>query len=204
MRSPVFMCSRTNVQPFFSKNVRQRIMKMHIPGIRPQDLVKEPNVYRYVQFLTETRRVYWIFEHMVPVDHRMRRIDALNEDITNICRNMDVPEPHLIPGGPGEEYASLLSGLVASKNVPAVTCHMYTFYFANAAGGSMIGDYLCQALQLGSSSALTFYEQDAEVLKDIRQDLDAKASAWTEDQRQTCMEEVPRAFEASLKLLEIL
>lgn len=171
--------------------------------VRPQDLIKEPNVYRYVQFLTETRRVYWIFEHMVPIDHRMRRIDALTEDITTICKNMDVPEPHLIPGGPGEEYASLLSGLIASKNVPAVTCHMYTFYFANAAGGSMIGDYLCQALQLGSS-ALTFYEQDAEVLKDIRRDLDAKAFTWTEEQRQTCIDEVPRAFEASLKLLEIL
>jgi heme oxygenase len=193
-------CSKPN---FFSSGVRQRIMKMHVPGVRPQDLIKEPNVYRYVQFLTETRRVYWIFEHMVPIDHRMRRIDALTKDITNICQNMDVPEPHLIPGGPGEEYASLLSGLVASKNVPAVTCHMYTFYFANAAGGSMIGDYLCQALQLGSS-ALTFYEQDAEVLKDIRQDLDTKASRWTDEQRQKCMEEVPRAFEASLKLLEIL
>lgn len=197
------MCSKPPA--FFSSGVRQKVMKMHVPNLRPQDLIKEPNVYRYVQFLTETRRVYWIFEHMVPVDHRMRRIDALTKDITNLCRNMNVPEPHLIPGGPGEEYASLLSGLVASRNVPAVTCHMYTFYFANAAGGSMIGEYLRDALQLGpEGSSLTFYEQDAEVLKDIRQDLDAKASRWTEEQRQTCMEEVPRAFESSLKLLEIL
>lgn len=80
---------------------------------------------------------------------------------------------------------------------------MYTFYFANAAGGAMIGEYLRETLHLGARN-LTFYEHDAEVLKNIREDLDVRASRWTEDERQTCMDEVPRAFDRSLKLLEIL
>jgi len=110
--------------------------------------------------------------------------------------------PEAAPGGSGATYVEYLEAL-AVRDPPAFLCHFYNQYFAHTAGGRMIGNQMSDKLLDGKD--LEFYQWDgdlAEMMAQVKADINRVAEGWSEEQRQHCLEETEKSFKMSGQLLQ--
>jgi heme oxygenase len=133
----------------------------------------------------------------------LERSAALKEDLDWFVKTyptITIPPPG--PHGPG--YSAHLRDL-AANSMPKFICHYYNHMFAHTAGGRMIGKSM--ATKLLDSHTLKFYEWEGDVKelgKATVKKIDAIAAAWTEEERQMCLEETGQSFMYSGALMVYL
>ena len=207
----------------FIDELRSYAMRLHTKEQAPKEGQAEspkekepwkPTREGYLQFLLESREVYRAFEAITHsgaasfdgkfVNTGLERTSALDADIEYMQKHFEMNPQVTLIDGPGQSYARFLHEL-SSSSPPAFLCHYYNFYFAHTAGGRMIGAQVSKSVLDGWMGE--FYKWDGDVRKlldSVRGSINNVADSWSEEEKQACIEETPRTFEYSGKLLRCL
>jgi heme oxygenase (biliverdin-producing, ferredoxin) len=134
----------------------------------------------------------------------LERSDALSRDIEWLCSSKSVEPLAFRESGPGNTYVQKLQSL-AAEDIPAFMCHWYNVNFAHTAGGRMIGKAVSDRILDGAELDFYTYNGDVKELGDkVKEDLEAVAQSWTEEDRQRSVEQTPEAFKYSGALLKCI
>ncbi|VVB16425.1 unnamed protein product [Arabis nemorensis] len=112
----------------------------------------------------------------------------------------EIPEPM----APGITYSQYLKD-IANKDPLAFVCHFYNIYFAQSAGGRMIGTKISERIL--NNKELEFYKWDgqlSELLQNVRERLNKVAELWTREEKNHCLEETAKLFKFSGEILRLL
>mmetsp|Transcript_39919 Transcript_39919/g.124849 ORF Transcript_39919/g.124849 Transcript_39919/m.124849 type:complete len:250 (-) Transcript_39919:352-1101(-) len=218
---------------FVQGDLRAAAMKLHTreqapkegeaeaPKRRPK---RDPTVLDYAQFLLDSKVAYAEFERIVNTQECLKdfrntgleRVAALEKDLATLAADFDDDVAGLEAGKFGPEYAKKLADLDAdmsasdnaaeSEALGRFMCHFYNHYFAHTAGGRMIGNKMAKLLLDGKK--LAFYEWDGDekaMGAKVRENIDAMAlDAWSDAQRDACIDETANTFKYSGSLLRYL
>ncbi|XP_047073634.1 heme oxygenase 1, chloroplastic-like [Lolium rigidum] len=172
------------------------------------NLEREPTVEGYVQFLVDSKLVFQTLEAIVDravvpwyADFRntgLERSEALKKDLKWFSeQGHTIPEP----SAPGITYASYLEEL-SEKDTQAFICHFYNVYFAQSAGGRMIGTKIAEKIL--NKKELEFYKWEgtlSQLLQDVRTKLNQVASSWSREEKNHCLAETEKSFTYSMDRL---
>lgn len=168
----------------------------------------QPSRQNYLQFLVDSLMVYTSLDNIIEKNEKLHifratgleRANALKEDIKWMYENDNTLE--VAKCGPnGIYYSSFLTAL-AIESIPKFICHYYNFYFAHTAGGRMIGKRLADNLLNGKVLGFYQWNDDVNVLLDgTRKKIDAMANNWSEDEKNTCLEETASCFKLGGSLM---
>jgi hypothetical protein len=174
---------------FFKSTMRPRFDHAR-PPIR---IGFHTDMARCAEILAESRRAYWLFEHLMsPIDAKFRRIDALNADIRAICEVADIPLP--IVSGDSREILRLIS----SKKTPELACRAYAHYRIDARVARTLAPVVRHVIGID----LEISKGTVAAISSATRALDALASEWTSEERERCIDEIPRALEDALKKIQ--
>eukprot|EP00873_Tetraselmis_striata_P042604 jgi/Tetstr1/462868/TSEL_007817.t1 len=207
----------------FVGEMRKVAMKLHTREQAPIEGKREdprpqrafaPTREGYLKFLVESKVVYGTLESIIAEaaspefarfqDSGLERSEALARDIAWMADTygMEVPQPK--EDGPGMEYSRLLREF-AEREPPAFICHYYNTYFAHTAGGRMIGSKVASMCLDGAELEFYKYEGDlTEMLEAVRGDINALAEAWTQEQKQRCLDETMNSFKYSGSIMQAI
>lgn len=134
----------------------------------------------------------------------LERGPALAQDIQWLCDSQGLEPMPFKEDGPGNQYVQRLNEL-AAKDVPAFMCHYYNINFAHMAGGRMIGKAVSDRLLDGAELAFYEYEGDRQELGDkVKEDIEAVAQSWSEEDRKRSVAETGEAFKYSGAMLRCI
>ncbi|KAG8389995.1 hypothetical protein BUALT_Bualt01G0037300 [Buddleja alternifolia] len=161
----------------------------------------QPSIEGFLKYLVDSELVFSTVERIVDestdvsyVYFRktgLERSECLSKDIEWLREQGNViPEP----SNPGITYVQHLEEL-AEKTPPLFLCHFYNIYFSHIAGGQVIAKQVSKKLLEGRE--LEFYRWDGdaeELLKGVREKLNALGEHWSRDEKNKCLRESTKAF----------
>ncbi|XP_051123656.1 probable inactive heme oxygenase 2, chloroplastic [Andrographis paniculata] len=161
----------------------------------------QPSVEGFLKYLVDSELVFSTIERIVDessdVSYVYFRKTGL-ERSASISRDLEwfrergivIPEP----SNPGVEYARYLEEL-AEKTPPLFFSHFYNIYFSHIAGGKVIAKQVSDKLFEGRELEFNRWDGDAEeLLRDVREKLNALGEHWTRDEKNKCLKETTKAF----------
>ncbi|KAL0392036.1 UNVERIFIED_CONTAM: putative inactive heme oxygenase 2, chloroplastic [Sesamum radiatum] len=121
----------------------------------------------------------------------LERSDCISRDLKWLSEQGNViPEP----SNPGITYVQYLEEL-AEKTPPLFLCHFYNIYFSHIAGGQVIAKQVSRKLLEGRELEFYQWEGDAEeLLRGVREKLNALGEHWSRDEKNKCLREATKAF----------
>ena len=154
---------------------------------------------KLMPFSTQHRVAVKPFQHT-----GLERGQALAKDIDWLASSKGIEPLAFKENGPGNSYVKLLRSL-AAEDVPAFVCHYYNVNFAHMAGGRMIGKSVSNAILDGAELQFYQYEGDSKEMGDkVKEDIEAAAQSWNEEDRKRSVEQTPQAFSYSGALLQCI
>ncbi|CAA3012580.1 probable inactive heme oxygenase 2, chloroplastic [Olea europaea subsp. europaea] len=161
----------------------------------------QPSMEGFLKYLVDSKLVFSTVERIVDQSSDvsyvyfrktgLERSECLSKDLEWFSQQDNVV-PH--PSNPGVMYAKYLEEL-AEKSPPLFLCHFYNIYFSHIAGGQVIAKQVSKTLL--EERELEFYqwEGDAEeLLKRVRNNLNALGEHWSRDEKNKCLREATKAF----------
>ena len=194
---------------FIETELRGQAMKLHTRSQAPKEgqaPEKERAPYTpthadYLAFLVDSQHIYKALEDVVnDVDDLavfrntgLERVAGLEKDIDFMVKNFDIDRPEV--GMPGSSYADEIRRMGNIESIPEFLCHYYNFYFAQTAGGRMIGKQMSSLLL--EKKTLEFYKWEGdinEIKTKVKDDIEEMVSHWTREQKDECVEATAAAF----------
>ncbi|WVZ91442.1 hypothetical protein U9M48_037611 [Paspalum notatum var. saurae] len=167
----------------------------------------QPTVEGYLRFLVDSKLVFDTLDDIV---HRatvpwyaefqntgLERSEPLQKDLAWFSlQGYAIPEP----SAPGITYASYLEEL-SDKDPQAFLCHFYNVHFAHTAGGRIIGEKVAEKIHIHRELEFYQWEGDLSLLQqNVRGKLNQVASGWSRAEKDTCLDEMEKAFASSIDL----
>ncbi|XP_047958666.1 probable inactive heme oxygenase 2, chloroplastic isoform X1 [Salvia hispanica] len=167
----------------------------------------QPSIEGFMKFLVDSRLVFSTVERIVDestdvsyVYFRrtgLERSDCILRDLEWLReQGHEIPEP----SNPGVNYVKYLEDL-ADKSPPLFLCHFYNIYFSHIAGGQVISRQIQTRYQVSDmlfdGRELEIYKWDGdaeELLKGVREKLNALGEHWSRDEKTRCLRETTKAF----------
>ncbi|KAL8029969.1 hypothetical protein ABFX02_14G257000 [Erythranthe guttata] len=161
----------------------------------------QPSIEGFLKYLVDSELVFRTVERIVDessdVSYAYFRKTGL-ERAGSIAKDLEflreqgnvIPEP----SNPGTTYAQYLEEL-AEKTPPLFLCHLYNIYFSHIAGGQVIAKQVSKKLL--EERELEFYKWEGdseELLRGVRQNLNALGEHWSRDEKNKCLREATKAF----------
>ncbi|KAK4434454.1 putative inactive heme oxygenase 2, chloroplastic [Sesamum alatum] len=161
----------------------------------------QPSMEGFLKYLVDSELVFSTVERIVDestdvsyVYFRktgLERSDCISRDLKWLGEQGNViPEP----SSPGITYVQYLKEL-AEKSPPLFLCHFYNIYFSHIAGGQVIAKQVTRKLLEGRELEFYRWEGDAEeLLRGVREKLNALGEHWSRDEKNKCLREATKAF----------
>ncbi|KAH6755703.1 alpha/beta-Hydrolases superfamily protein [Perilla frutescens var. hirtella] len=161
----------------------------------------QPSIEGFSKYLVDSKLVFSTVERIVDettdvsyVYFRrtgLERSDCISRDLEWLReQGNEIPEP----SNPGVTYAQYLEEL-AEKSPPLFLCHFYNIYFSHIAGGQVIARKVSDILFGGRELEMCKWEGDAaELLRGVREKLNALGEHWSRDEKNRCLRETTKAF----------
>ncbi|CAI9291899.1 unnamed protein product [Lactuca saligna] len=161
----------------------------------------EPDLRGLMSFLVENRHVFSNIERLVDESQDvsfayfrktgLERSESFTKDIEWLSQqNIQIPDPQ----SPSAKYVKYLEEL-AVKNPPFFFCHLYNIYFSHIAGGQVILKKTSEKILEGRELESCQWPGDPEeLLKDMREKLNALGQHWSRDVKAKCLKEASKSF----------
>ncbi|PIN25250.1 Heme oxygenase [Handroanthus impetiginosus] len=171
----------------------------------------QPSMEGFLKYLVDSELVFRTVERIVDestdvsyVYFRktgLERSDCISTDLKWLREQGNViPEP----SNPGVTYSQYLEEL-AEKSPPLFLCHFYNIYFSHIAGGQVIAKQVSKKLLGGRE--LEFYKWDGdaeELLRGVREKLNALGEHWSRDEKNKCLREATKAFRSLGQIVRLI
>ncbi|CAN6177640.1 unnamed protein product, partial [Urochloa humidicola] len=175
--------------------------------LEPPVVTWAPTVAGFVRFLADNKLVFHTLEAIVARaaipwyaefrDTGLERSEALEKDLEWFKQQgFTIPEPSAV----AIAYASFLEEL-SEKEPQAFINHFYNLYFGHSAGGVLIGKKIAEMTNL--QKELEFYRWEgnlSQLQQNVRDKLNQVASAWSQAERDRCLDEMEKSFICSVDL----
>ncbi|KAL0369021.1 UNVERIFIED_CONTAM: putative inactive heme oxygenase 2, chloroplastic [Sesamum calycinum] len=160
-----------------------------------------PSIEGFLKYLVDSELVFSTVERIVDESSDvsyvyfrktgLERSDCISRDLKWLSEQGNViPEP----SNPGITYVQYLEEL-AEKTPPLFLCHFYNIYFSHIAGGQVIAKQVSRKLLEGRELEFYQWEGDAEeLLRGVREKLNALGEHWSRDEKNKCLREATKAF----------
>ncbi|XP_051199972.1 heme oxygenase 1, chloroplastic [Lolium perenne] len=194
----------------FVEEMKDIAMSLHTEDQARTVNLRNATVEGYLRFLVDSKLVFETLENIVNravvpfpwyaefQNTGLERSEALKNDLKWFReQGHTIPEP----SAPGTKHAAYLKEL-SEKDSQAFLCHFYSVYFAQSAGGRMIGAKIDEKIL--NKKELEFYKWEgslSQLLQDVRAKLNQVASTWSQEEKKHCLEEVEMAFTYSMDRL---
>ncbi|KAJ0750754.1 putative Heme oxygenase (biliverdin-producing) [Helianthus annuus] len=121
----------------------------------------------------------------------LERSESFAKDIKWLGQqDVTIPEPLFT----SKKYVKYLEEL-AAQSPPLFFCHLYNIYFSHIAGGQVIARKVSEKLLEGKELAICTWPGDPEeLLKGMRDKLNALAQHWSRDEKNKCLKETNKCF----------
>ncbi|KAL2242065.1 UNVERIFIED_CONTAM: putative inactive heme oxygenase 2, chloroplastic [Sesamum indicum] len=161
----------------------------------------QPSMEGFLKYLVDSELVFSTVERIVDESSDvsyvyfrktgLERSDCISRDLKWLSEQGNViPEP----SNPGITYVQYLEEL-AEKTPPLFLCHFYNIYFSHIAGGQVIAKQVSRKLLEGRELEFYRWEGDAEeLLRAVREKLNALGEHWSRDEKNKCLREATKAF----------
>ncbi|KAK6115890.1 hypothetical protein DH2020_008159 [Rehmannia glutinosa] len=161
----------------------------------------QPSMEGFLKYLVDSELVFRTVERIVDESSDvsyvyfrktgLERSDCILKDLEWLSEQGNViPEP----SNPGVTYVQCLNEL-AENNPPLFLSHFYNIYFSHIAGGQVIAKQVSKKLLEGRELEFYKWEGDAEeLLRGVREKLNALGEHWSRDEKNKCLRESTKAF----------
>ncbi|KAI3504826.1 hypothetical protein L1887_26558 [Cichorium endivia] len=161
----------------------------------------EPDLRGFMSFLVENRHVFSTIERLVDESQDvsfayfrktgLERTESFTKDIEWLSQqNIQIPDPQ----SPSIKYAKYLEE-VAVKNPPFFLCHLYNIYFSHIAGGQVLLKKASEKILEGRELESCQWPGDPEeLLKDMREKLNALGQYWPREVKTRCLKETSKSY----------
>ncbi|XP_076902545.1 putative inactive heme oxygenase 2, chloroplastic [Bidens hawaiensis] len=165
------------------------------------DQTWEPELDGFVRYLVDSEFVFSTVERLVDESQDvsfayfrnsgLERSKCFSKDIEWLStQDLTIPEPLFT----SKKYVNYLEQL-AAQSPPLFFCHLYNIYFSHIAGGQVIARKVSEKLLNGQELAICQWPGDPEeLLKGMRDKLNALAEHWTRDEKNKCLKETSKCF----------
>ncbi|CAL5039267.1 unnamed protein product [Urochloa decumbens] len=166
-----------------------------------------PTVAGFVRFLADNKLVFHTLEAIVARaavpwyaefrDTGLERSEALEKDLEWFeQQGYTIPEPSAV----AIAYASFLEEL-SEKEPQAFINHFYNLYFGHSAGGVLIGKKIVEMTNLHKEPEFYRWEGNlSQLQQNVRDKLNQVASAWSQEEKDRCLDEMEKSFICSVDL----
>ncbi|CAL5053634.1 unnamed protein product [Urochloa decumbens] len=167
-----------------------------------------PTVAGFVRFLADNKLVFHTLEAIVARaavpwyaefrDTGLERSEALGKDLEWFKQQgYTIPEPSAV----AVAYASFLEEL-SEKEPQAFINHFYNLYFGHSAGGVLIGKKIVEMTNLQKEPEFYRWEGNnlSQLQQNVRDKLNQVASAWSQEEKDRCLDEMEKSFICSVDL----
>lgn len=170
-------------------------------GLQNNGASWEPSMEGFLKYLVDSKLVFYTIEHIVDESSDvsyvyfrktgLERSDGLSKDFEWLrLQGNVIPQPSY----PGTMYAQYLKEL-AEKSRPLFLSHFYNIYFSHIAAGQVIAKQVSERLLDGRKLEFCKWEGDAEeLLRGVREKLNALAEHWSRDEKNKCLREATKTF----------
>ncbi|KAK9080255.1 hypothetical protein SSX86_001931 [Deinandra increscens subsp. villosa] len=165
------------------------------------DQTWEPELDGFLRYLVDSRFVFSMIERMVDESQDvsfayfrntgLERSESFSRDLEWLSQqNMTIPEPLFT----SKKYVKYLEEL-AAQSPPLFFCHLYNIYFSHIAGGQVIARKVSEKLLEGRELEICKWPGDPEeLLKGMRDKLNALGQHWSRDEKNKCLKETSKCF----------
>ncbi|KAI3686763.1 hypothetical protein L1987_80450 [Smallanthus sonchifolius] len=165
------------------------------------DQTWEPELDGFLRYLVDSKFVFNMIERMVDESQDvsfayfrntgLERSESFSKDIEWLSQqNISIPEPLFT----SKKYVKYLEE-VAAQSPPLFFCHLYNIYFSHIAGGQVIARKVSEKLLEGRELEICKWPGDPEeLLKGMRDKLNALAQHWSRDEKNKCLKETSKCF----------
>ncbi|XP_076949372.1 putative inactive heme oxygenase 2, chloroplastic [Bidens hawaiensis] len=165
------------------------------------DQTWEPELDGFVRYLVDSEFVFSTVERLIDESQDvsfayfrnsgLERCKSFSKDIEWLStQDFTIPEPLFT----SKKYVKYLEEL-AAQSPPLFFCHLYNIYFSHIAGGQVIARKVSEKLLNGQELAICQWPGDPEeLLKGMRDKLNALAEHWTRDEKNKCLKETSKCF----------
>ncbi|KAJ0606848.1 putative Heme oxygenase (biliverdin-producing) [Helianthus annuus] len=121
----------------------------------------------------------------------LERSESFAKDIEWLGQqDVTIPEPLFT----SNKYVKYLEEL-AAQSPPLFFCHLYNIYFSHITGGQVIARKVSEKLLEGKELTICKWPGDhEELLKGMRDKLNALAQHWSRDEKNKCLKETSKCF----------
>ncbi|KAJ1259796.1 hypothetical protein BS78_10G183700 [Paspalum vaginatum] len=166
-----------------------------------------PTVEGYLRFLVDSKLIFDTLDAIVDraavpwysefQNTGLERSEPLKKDLGWFSlQGYAIPEP----SAPGITYASYREEL-SEKDPQAFVCHFYNVHFAHTAGGRIIGKKVAENIHIRRELEFYQWEGDLSLLQqNVRGKLNQVASGWSRAEKDSCLNEMEKAFASSIDL----
>ncbi|KAI3821131.1 hypothetical protein L1987_08688 [Smallanthus sonchifolius] len=170
-------------------------------GENSDDQTWEPELDGFLRYLVDSKFVFNMIERMVDESQDvsfayfrntgLERFESFSKDIEWLSQqNITIPEPLFT----SKKYVKYLEDL-AAESPPLFFCHLYNIYFSHIAGGQVIARKVSEKLLEGRELEICKWPGDPEeLLKGMRDKLNALAQHWSRDEKNKCLKETSKCF----------
>ncbi|KAL8487866.1 hypothetical protein ACS0TY_024246 [Phlomoides rotata] len=171
----------------------------------------QPSMEGFLKYLVDSKLVFSTIERIVDestdvsyVYFRktgLERSNCISRDLEWLSGQGNViPQP----SNPGIMYVRYLEEL-AENSPPLFLCHFYNIYFSHIAGGQVIARKVSKMLLGGRELEMYKWEGDAEeLLRGVREKLNALGEHWSRDEKNRCLRESTKAFRFLGQILRLI
>ncbi|KAL8216171.1 hypothetical protein R6Q57_023008 [Mikania cordata] len=165
------------------------------------DVTWEPELDGFLRYLVDSRLVFTMIERMVDESQDvsfayfrntgLERSESFSKDLEWLSQqNITIPDPLFT----SKKYVKYLEE-VAAQSPPLFLCHLYNIYFSHIAGGQVIARKVSEKLLEGRELEICKWPGDPEeLLKGMRDKLNALAEHWPRDEKNKCLKETSKCF----------
>nr|XP_043607269.1 probable inactive heme oxygenase 2, chloroplastic isoform X2 [Erigeron canadensis] len=169
-------------------------------GETDDDVSWEPELDGFMRYLVDSRFIFTTIERLVDESQDvsfayfrntgLERSESFTKDIDLLSEQLTIPEPLFT----SKKYVKYLEDL-AAESPPLFFCHLYNIYFSHMAGGQVIARKVSEKLLEGRELAICQWPGDPEeLLKGMRDKLNALGQHWTRDEKNRCLKETSKCF----------
>lgn len=161
----------------------------------------EPEIDGFLRYLVDSKFLFNSIERLVDESQDvsfayfrntgLERSESFAKDIEWLSQqDYTIPEPLFT----SKKYVTYLEEL-AAQSPPLFFCHLYNIYFSHIAGGQVIAKKVSEKLLQGRELEICKWPGDPEeLLKGIRDKLNALGQHWSRDEKNKCLKEASKCF----------
>ncbi|GFP94537.1 probable inactive heme oxygenase 2 chloroplastic [Phtheirospermum japonicum] len=172
----------------------------------------QPSMEGFLKYLVDSELVFRTVERIVDESSDvsyvyfrktgLERSDCILKDLEWLRSEQGnvIPEP----SNPGVTYVEYLKEL-AENSPPLFLCHFYNIYFSHIAGGQVIAKQVSDKLLKGREMEFYKWDGDAqELLRGVREKLNALGEHWSRDEKNKCLREATKAFRSLGQIVRLI